>query len=290
MVHLDGARAVRVDLLLGHRFDLGLLRILRERVVQQRSRRVERLLEELLVVLLRDDRRAFGDQRRQPAGVIGVRMRVHHVADWLVGNQLLRFGDVGERTRLGLSGLEHHDVVPELDDQRIVAAGSGGEPVEPVAELFVSDGQRGRAAGGSRTGRRGQRAQPPRPRRAVQVRAPASRHRQDSPSPPSTSTSKNGQPPRVCTIFAGAIDAAEVLPARVGGEDVHVAHDVVAQPRLDPLDEVLVVHVAVDDVVLAGRRLDRRDSRSGRCSSCRRPCGGSRWRCSRPRPSGSPRA
>ena len=97
VVHLDGARPVRVDLLLRHRFDLRLLRILRERVVQQRSRRVERFLEELLVVLLRDDRGAFGHQRRQPAGVIGVRMRVHHVADRLVGDQLLRFGDVGER-------------------------------------------------------------------------------------------------------------------------------------------------------------------------------------------------
>ena len=38
---------------------------------------------------------------------------------------------------------------------------------------------------------------------------------------------------------------------------MHVAHDVVAQPGLDALDDVLVVHVAVDDVALAGRRLDR---------------------------------
>src|SRR5437667_3183609 len=76
-------------------------------------------------------------------------MRVHDVTDRLVGHQLLRFGDVGETTGLGLSGLQHHDVVLELDDHGIVTAGSGGEPVEAVAELFGSDGQSGRGATGS---------------------------------------------------------------------------------------------------------------------------------------------
>jgi hypothetical protein len=32
--------------------------------------------------------------------------------------------------------------------------------------------------------------------------------------------------------------AAEVLPPGVGGEDVHVAHDVLAQPGLDSFDEL----------------------------------------------------
>ena len=99
MVHLNGSRSIRVDLLLRNGFDLRLLRILGESVVQQRSRSVERFLQKLLVVLLRDDRCAFGHQRRQPAGVIGMGMRVHDVTDRLVGDQLLRFGDVGESTR-----------------------------------------------------------------------------------------------------------------------------------------------------------------------------------------------
>src|SRR5262245_62471028 len=67
-------------------------------------------------------------------------MRVHDVTNRLVGDELLRFGDVSESTRLGLSGFEHHDVVFELYNYRIVAAISGGEPVEPIAEFFGSDG------------------------------------------------------------------------------------------------------------------------------------------------------
>ena len=66
-------------------------------------------------------------------------MRVHDVTDRLVGDQLLRFGDVGETTGLGLSGLKHHDVVLELHDHRIVTAVSGGEPIEALVELFRSD-------------------------------------------------------------------------------------------------------------------------------------------------------
>src|SRR5688572_21255194 len=56
VVQLHPPRAVRVDLLVAEGFDLGLLRVLRERVVEQRSRRVERALEELFAVLLGDDR------------------------------------------------------------------------------------------------------------------------------------------------------------------------------------------------------------------------------------------
>ena len=51
VVHLDDARPVRIDLLLRNGFDLCLHRALRKRVVQQRSWRVEGLLEKRLIVL-----------------------------------------------------------------------------------------------------------------------------------------------------------------------------------------------------------------------------------------------
>ena len=54
-------------------------------------------------------------------------MRIHDEADRLVGDELLRFGDVGERARLGLGGLEDHDVVLELHKHRVVTAGSSGQ-------------------------------------------------------------------------------------------------------------------------------------------------------------------
>ena len=41
VVHLDGSRPIRIDLLRGHGFNPGLLRILRQRVVEQRSWSVE---------------------------------------------------------------------------------------------------------------------------------------------------------------------------------------------------------------------------------------------------------
>src|SRR5262245_21938908 len=104
VVHLNGARSVRVDFLFGNGFDLCFLGILRESVIQQRSWSVERLLEKLLIVVLRDDGSAVGHQRRKAASVIGMRMRVHVVTDRLVGDELFGFGDVSEATRLGLSG------------------------------------------------------------------------------------------------------------------------------------------------------------------------------------------
>ena len=204
-------------------------------------------------------------------------MRVHDVTDRLVGDQLLRFRDVGESTRLGLSGLEHHDVVLELDNQRIVTAGSGGEPVDTVAELFGSDGQSrcSAAATASRcwSGARSWRnAAPPerRDRRQRQVpqparlRQPAHRHLQVEPpagAPPAAATAsrcrlrrerrdirrirlrrrhidfKEGPSAARLHDLRRSHDSAEILPAGVDGEDVHVAHDVVAQPCLDTLDD-----------------------------------------------------
>ena len=177
-------------------------------------------------------------------------MRVHHVPNRLVRNELLRFRDVREPARLGLAGLEHHHVVLELDDDRIVAAGAGGEPPQAVAQLFGGDDQRRRrtaaraAAGTATAGRRSGRGRERRDIGGIRLRR---RHVHFEERP-----------------FAARLhdlrrrhDAAEVLPARVRGDDVHVAHDVVAQPGLDLIDDVLFVHEAVDDVAPSGRRLHR---------------------------------
>ena len=51
------------------------------------------LLVVRLVDLVRDDRRALGDERAQAARVIEVLMRVDDVADRLVRDQPLRLGD-----------------------------------------------------------------------------------------------------------------------------------------------------------------------------------------------------
>ncbi len=124
-------------------------------------------------------------------------MRDHDVLDRLGREELLRFRDVGERPRLALPGLEHHHVVLELDDERVVAARPRREPVEAVAELLGRDVERGRSAA-RRTAGRGART-----RRAA---AGASVARSDGFALAAvTSTSKNGHSPRVCTIFVGAV-------------------------------------------------------------------------------------
>ncbi len=145
---------------------------------------------------LRDDRRAFGDERRQTAGVIRVRMRVHHVTNRLARDQLLGLRDVRERARLALPGFEHHHVIAELDDQRVVAARTGGEAIEAVTQLLRRDVERAAAAAPE--------AGPPvdsRETGASAARSDGFALRR------ATSTSKNGQPPRVCTIVAGAMRA-----------------------------------------------------------------------------------
>ena len=101
---------------------LAFRRVLGERVSDQRARSVERALEELLVVLVSHDRRALGDQRRQAARVIRVRMRVDDVADRLLREELLHFVDDGLSARDVLPGLDDDDVVLELDGERVVGA------------------------------------------------------------------------------------------------------------------------------------------------------------------------
>src|SRR5262245_61391402 len=56
-----------------------------ERIADERPPGAKRLLEKILVVLLRDDGDAFGDKRRQPARVIEMRVGIDDVPIGLLG-------------------------------------------------------------------------------------------------------------------------------------------------------------------------------------------------------------
>ena len=212
--------------------------------------------------------------------MVRVRMRVPHVTQRLVRKELLGFGDVRHATGFRLARFEHHHVVLELHEDRIVAAGSGCEPIETVTELLRRHGHRrwtSRSASRRRTaataGRRRGCGNECGDVGRIQLRT---RH------------VHIGERPAAARLddLRGRHRAAEILPARVGGDDVHIAHDVFVEPRLDALNLILAVDIAVDHIALAGRRLHRRDSSSERCT-CRPSL---RWHCSRRRLSGSPMA
>ena len=84
VMQLDRARLVLQHHLLDHALDLGLLLRLRQRVADERARREQRLLDEVLAVVVGQDDGAFGRERRQPARMIEVRVRVDDVFDALV--------------------------------------------------------------------------------------------------------------------------------------------------------------------------------------------------------------
>src|SRR5204862_2677878 len=118
-------------------------------------RSIERSLEKLHIVLVRDNRRAFRRHRRQAARMIRVWVCVEDVTNRLVGDELFRLGDVSHCAvlrilRASLTGFEHHDVALELDDDRIVtsATGSPSQSVEAVSQLFRCDASRCRLSRG----------------------------------------------------------------------------------------------------------------------------------------------
>ena len=170
VIELDRARAIGVDALVFHGVDTHATRIARQRVIEQRARRVQRPSEELDGILLRDDRRTLGHHGRDTRRVVAMRMAVPHVADRLARELPLDLVDVELGTRLILAGLEHHDVVVELGDDRVVAACPRRVAPEPWAELFLRERHR-RAVG-----RREDRRRAPRLREAPAA-APASRDR-----------------------------------------------------------------------------------------------------------------
>ena len=76
---------------------------------------------------------ALGHDRRQPAGVIEVRVRVDDIADGLVRNDLPRLRQDRLSARLALPALEHEDVVAELDGESDVPA---RDTVDAVSHLL----------------------------------------------------------------------------------------------------------------------------------------------------------
>ena len=199
MIELDRARAVRVDALVLNAVDAHAARILRQRIVEQRARRVQRAVEELDRVRLRNHRRTLGHDRGNPRRVIAVRMAVPHVADLLAGELALDLVDVELRARLVLARLEHHDVVVELGDDRVVAARPRRVAPEPWGELLLRERERRRL-----TAAAGRRLPGDRPPAVAGCGASAARFC-GLPVAFVTSTWKNGQPPRVCSIFVGTI-------------------------------------------------------------------------------------
>src|SRR5690606_10997178 len=132
---LDCAVTVRVNALIADGLETRTLRRPRELVVEQRTRRVERAAQELDAVLLRNDRRTFGHEHRKSGRMVAMGMRDHHVADRLVRELPFDLRDVRSGARLALAGLEHHDVLVELDDDRVVATRARGVAPNAVAEL-----------------------------------------------------------------------------------------------------------------------------------------------------------
>src|SRR5262249_7276802 len=148
-----------------------------------------------------------------------------------------------------------HDVILELHNDGIVAAGSSREPVEATAKFFGCDGHCRRSAASTTTTSSSTTARStPSWSRWRNQRRNISGIRL---SGCHVNFKKGPAAARLYDLRRGH-HSAEVLPTRVGCEDLHVAHDVFAEPRFDVLDDVLLIHVAIDDVVFAGRRFHSR--------------------------------
>ena len=117
LMQFDRTRGVLEHSLVADPLDRRLPVRLREGVPYERPRAAERLLEERLVRVVRDDGDPFGRDRGEPAGMIEVRVRVDDVADRLVRNGLLHFRQDRQAARFVLSAFEHDDVVADLDGE-----------------------------------------------------------------------------------------------------------------------------------------------------------------------------
>ncbi len=141
MMKLDRARLILQHHLLYHALDLRFPLRFGQPISDQRARRQQRLLDEVLAVVVGQDDHPFGTERRQPAHVIEVRVCVDDVFDALVRKQLLHFRDHGQSAGFTLSALEHDHVVAELNGQRNIAA---CHAIDTFGELLCCDGAWGR--------------------------------------------------------------------------------------------------------------------------------------------------
>ena len=150
VIDVDAHRAVVEREVLVDGQELQRLRIARERVGKIRRGPRDHLAEDALVAAARDDGEPARYRGAQAAAVIEVMVRDDDVRDLLARHEGV--GDVEPRERVGLIvvGLEHHEVIGELDDGAAVAA-------DAHVPNFVGDLRRFGAALGGRPRRRSRR-------------------------------------------------------------------------------------------------------------------------------------
>ena len=253
-MQLDDVVAVGQDFLLCHGFDLQRLFRLRQLVGNERVRQCEHRLVVRLVDLVRDDGRPLRHERPEPAGVIEMLVRIHHVPDRLVRNQPFRLGDDRAGPLFALRAFNHHDVVLEINRQARIPAEN---QVDAVGKPF----------------RRRSRRLPTRR---------SSRHRRAAPALRSLDGDRRIRlhiahvqiEDRVAALLLHDLHrkfhAAEIPVIGVCRLEQHVSKHGVVDPCLDALDHLLAVDVSVhlrlvlsregEDVVVSavnGLRLER---------------------------------
>ena len=241
-MNLDRPPAVGEDVFVGECFERGGLVRFRQGIRIDRPRRRPRLLVVRPVHLVRHHRGSLGHVGSQPAGMIEVRVRVHHVTDWLVGNRLFDFRDHGQRARLVLRPFDYHDVI-ELSDGNAVMA-SAFQEIDAVGKLFHGNRHRRTREAAYLS-------------RHVDRDRPIRRHR------------RYGDVEHRMTALssddaAGESHAAEVTVVGIGDFDRRVAEHRIVDPRSNALDLVLGVDLpdvsvfpiqGERDLGAAGRRL-----------------------------------
>jgi hypothetical protein len=226
-------------------FHHGPLAACRDRVGGERARASQRLLEEALVDLGGDDRDPFGDHRRQPRSVVEMVVRDDPEADRLARDHPPGLGDDRPGAVLVLRpGLEQHDVVGELDRERVVGA---ADAPHARRELLRGRGRRCARSGCGRSREvwRWGRNRPLGNVGGIGLDAEELRLER---RPASTALHDHG----------GELEPVEVAIVRELGLDVEVAENRVLDPGLDPFDQVVVADVADDLVRLPAGRLLRR--------------------------------
>ncbi len=263
-VKVQRSHAVAQHVLLIHRLErgrpiIGVVRIEGGQPIglqRPRRRREDDLLVELAIPLVRDDGRALGDVGAEPARMIEVVVRAHHVPNGLVGNQLVDFADDRQRPVLVQRRLDHDRVVAEIDCHAVVSP-TGDEP-HAVGQLLRLDANRWNRGLPHRVRNRD--------RRNGQVRLDVGH------------LDLAGVMARIQSRLSlvdvderGELHASEILVVGVSEVVQHVAHDGIGYPCLDHFDEILIVDHPVHSVLPErGKRDHGCFSSALRHAGCRR--------------------
>ena len=95
-------------------------------------RQTRELFVILLVLLVGDDGHTFGHEPPQPARMVKVVVRVDHIFDRLIGNQLLCLGDDRGGAGLTVASFDQNNVILEVHGDAGVSAKN---EVHAVAKL-----------------------------------------------------------------------------------------------------------------------------------------------------------